>query len=536
MRDTYDVNRRLGWQPVYNGRDQWLWPMRLAYCGLLWLGFALALRLLDRFALREDEAIYSYWALHSWRIDPYFLTVWPDKPPLFLWLLAGALELWGASQAGGRLLNVMVTLLTALVVGATACRLWGRQHGLVATALYLFNPFALSFAATVYTDPLLVLAGQLALFCAIGGRGLGAGLWLAAAIMTKQQGVFYIPLVMLALWLRPCAPMTTPAPRAIRRSIAHWLWFVGGLLLVIAPLVYWDSTRWAVAPSPWDLSVRNYGGLELAAFNQWLPRAYEWAKLLWYLTASWPAWLLLTGMIIAALWQSRSAVSGTLLPWLVLWCGGFLALHTMTTVQIWDRYLLPLAPPLCLLATWGVMALFTPLTWQLSVRRLALGLVGLLTFLPPALTATSGGLPIGGDHGAYNGLTATIARLQQVAPADAILYHQRLGWHYQFYLFDEVASGAYDLRWYPTAIYLAANATQSPNRPRFLLLPAWAPQPDLPLHLATRRLSLQQIAQVDQMTLYRIANQPQASCRWCRCQRRAPWPLWPTFALSEEAH
>jgi hypothetical protein len=282
--------------------------------------------------------------------------------------------------------------------------------------------------------------------------------------------------------------------------------------------------------------VRNYGGLELAAFNQWLPRAYEWAKLLWYLTASWPVWLLLTGMIIAALWQSRSAVSGTLLPWLVLWCGGFLALHTMTTVQIWDRYLLPLAPPLCLLATWGVMALFTPLTWQLSVRRLALGLVGLLAFLPPALTATSGGLPIGGDHGAYNGLTATIARLQQVAPADAILYHQRLGWHYQFYLFDEVASGAYDLRWYPTAIYLAANATQSPNRPRFLLLPAWAPQPDLPLHLATRRLSLQQIAQVDQMTLYRIANQPQASCRWCRCQRRAPWPLWPTFALSEEAH
>jgi hypothetical protein len=182
------------------------------------------------------------------------------------------------------------------------------------------------------------------------------------------------------------------------------------------------------------------------------------------------------------------------------------------------------------------MALFTPLTWQLSVRRLALGLVGLLTFLPPALTATSGGLPIGGDHGAYNGLTATIARLQQVAPADAILYHQRLGWHYQFYLFDEVASGAYDLRWYPTAVYLAANATQSPNRPRFLLLPAWAPQPDLPLHLATRRLSLQQIAQVDQMTLYRIANQPQAGCRWCRCQRRTPWPLWPTFALLEEAH
>ena len=152
-------------------------------------------------------------------------------------------------------------------------------------------------------------------------------------------------------------------------------------------------------------------------------------------------------------------------------------------------------------------------------------------------TPLPAGLTAGSLYGDDLRLQLTLdARLQQVAPADAILYHQRLGWHYQFYLFDEVASGAYDLRWYPTAIYLAANATQSPNRPRFLLLPAWAPQPDLPLHLATRRLSLQQIAQVDQMTLYRIANQPQAGCRWCRCQRRTPWPLWPTFALLEEAH
>ncbi len=37
---------------------------------------------------------------------------------------------------------------------------------------------------------------------------------------------------------------------------------------------------------------------------------------------------------------------------LLLWTLGFVALHLFTTVQPWDRYLLPLAPMLALLAGW----------------------------------------------------------------------------------------------------------------------------------------------------------------------------------------
>lgn len=560
--------------------------LRLAQIGLLWVGFGLALRLLDRFALREDEAIYSYWALHFWRVDPYFLTVWPDKPPLFLWLLAGVFQLWGASQASGRFLNILLTLLTAVVVGATARRLWGQPSGLVATTLYLLNPFALSFAPTVYTDPLLVLAGQLALYCAITGRGLGAGLWLAAAIMTKQQGVLYAPLILGALWRHPCSPK-------IAQPIRLWLSFLLGVFLVIGSIVYWDSLRWAVAPSPWDLSIRNYGGLQWAAMNQWLPRAYEWAKVLWYLTASWPVWLILAGIIIATLsaylcctdsrskdfslspaqaktkvfttdalaaWTPSSGQvgadnridatdlpgrftsqpAGFLISWLALWCGGFLVVHIVTTIQIWDRYLLPLAPLLCLFAAWAFAQIRRYHQARSSGRKADpqwwrfVGVASLLCLIPPALAATNGDLPLGGDHGDYNGLTAVITRLRDEAPDDAILYHQRLGWHYQFYLFAEVATGAYDLRWFPTPIYLAANAAQSPNRPRFLVLPDWAPQPALALHLGTRRLHLLPIAHIERMTLYRIENQRQTGCDWCRCQGHSPWPVWPNLDLSGE--
>lgn len=509
----------------------------LALCVLIWVSFALALQALNRFPLREDEAIYSFWALYGWRVDPFFFKIWPDKPPLFLGILALAFQLWGASQASGRFLNILLTVLTALVVGATARRLWGIRRGLVATTLYLLNPFVLSFASTVYTDPMLVLAGQLALWAALTGAAFGAGFWLAVAIMTKQQGVLYIPLILPVLWTQ-CALATASRHD---RQWRYWGRFVVGALLVLAPVFYWDSRRWAVAPSPWDLGVRNYGALQLLLPAQWLARSGEWAGLLWYFTASWPVWL---GMGILLLWRGREQLTAGLVKepvgwWLGLWGGGFLVLHIATSIQPWDRYLLPLAPPFCLLVA-GLLPRVDRVGFSQPARHWAtLGGLSLLLLLPPALMAARGELPIGGDHGDYSGLTEAIAWLKHEAPPGSILYQQRLGWHYQFYLYDELASGAIDLRWFPTPTYLAANAAQSPAGARFLMLPDWTPQPNLPLHLAARRIQLIPQVRFGRMTLYVLQNQPQAmispGCTWCLCKPPSPWPLWPDRAILREA-
>ncbi len=83
-------------------------------------GLGLRLVLLDRYPLREDEAIYAYWALHAWGDDPIFLQVWPDKPPLYLWLLGGTFRLFGVSEASARWLNVACSTLLIPVVAATA--------------------------------------------------------------------------------------------------------------------------------------------------------------------------------------------------------------------------------------------------------------------------------------------------------------------------------------------------------------------------------------------------------------------------------
>ncbi|NJN82530.1 MAG: hypothetical protein HC802_09825, partial [Caldilineaceae bacterium] len=57
---------------------------RLALLGLLLVGLGLRLWLLTAFPLREDEAIYSVWALHILHGDRCSVSTWPDKPPTLL--------------------------------------------------------------------------------------------------------------------------------------------------------------------------------------------------------------------------------------------------------------------------------------------------------------------------------------------------------------------------------------------------------------------------------------------------------------------
>jgi 4-amino-4-deoxy-L-arabinose transferase-like glycosyltransferase len=513
------------------------------------LGFSLRLYLLDSFPFREDEAIYSFWALHFWRIDPFFLTVWPDKPPLFIWLLGGIFQLLGPNQVAARWLNIALSTLTIPVLGATAYNLWNRRAALVAATLFSLSPFAISFAPTAYTDPMLVLAGSLALYMAITSRAFWAGIWLGIAIMTKQQGVLYMPLVLglllqsqrQSVLYRPASPLL-PGHYALRttHSLRHIfpITFLAGLTLIILPILYWDSLRWAVAPSPWDLGVRNYGALAFVPLIQWLPNLRDWLNLAWYLTASWWVWL---ALILAALlipffyfrrypsllslaslqyWRQRRFPSPALL--LCTWSIAFLALHIVTNIQIWDRYLLPLAPMLALLCGWWAIRWSSHLPGQWLAIGLAI--IG-LGMVPAAWNAAAGKLPIGGDHGGYTGLTDALNQIEQMFPDQVTLYHQTLGWHYQFYLFDQIARADYELRWFTNAVYLADNAVKAPHQHRILIEPLWRPIPHLTSQLRIRGLTLQTVGRFGQFIVYLIDEPPQPFCDWCLCKLPIRWPL-----------
>ena len=134
--------------------------------------------MLDRFRFHQDEALYSYWALHFLHEDPQFFTQWIDKPPLFVWLLGACFKVFGASEASARLLNVGISVLTIPAVAAIARHAWTPGAALIAAAAYALNPFAISYSPTAFTDPLFVLGGVLSVCAAQWRRPFWAGLFL----------------------------------------------------------------------------------------------------------------------------------------------------------------------------------------------------------------------------------------------------------------------------------------------------------------------------------------------------------------------
>lgn len=487
------------WTRASEGRRWAGLPLVLA----LLVGFGLRCVLLDRYPLREDEAIYSVWARAAWPADPFYLSIWPDKPPLFLWTLAAAFKLFGSSAAAARWVSIAASTLTIGVVGATGRQLGGERAGQAAAFAYALSPFAVAFAPTAYTDSLLVLCGSLALYLAGAGRWTAAGAWLAAAAMTKQQGVLYAPLVLGVAGACRSKPLRS---RLVRLAV--------GAALVAGPVLVWDALRWAVAPSPWALGSANYGALALLGPAAWGERAAAWGPLLWHLVGSTALWL--TGGVLAlwALTRGKGGSRNNRAAWLmVVWALGFAGLHIISSVQAWDRYLLPLAPAVALGWAWAASAAAERLPGQVWPGALAaLGLALLL----PAWGAAQGRTPIGGDHGAYAGLEESIAWVQQAGP-ESVVYQRELGWQLQFYLYDEAAAGKQRLRWFSHGVKLADDAEKLPHLEKYYLQPLWGPVRDLELHLAARQLEAHERARFDQIRVVEIVRQPRPFCAWCVC-------------------
>lgn len=456
------------WQPT-------LLPLLLTAWGLM-------LSPLSAHPMREDEALYAAWALKIAHGDFWLLGVPVDKPPLYLWLLTVWQSLVGASAPALRLLNISLSLLNAALLVSLAHRLTGRRTAWLALAVYASAPFAILFAPTLYTDVLLTTILLAACLAAVHQRWGWLGFCLGLSLATKQQALLMAPLPMLLAWLTSRQPDWTRAARGL-----------AGLSLPIVMVGAWDARRLALTPpggppDVWTQSAVSYGGLSLAPLATWLPRVHEWLAVAQYLAPGWALrGLLLLGMGLAcrAAWQRRQRQRlSSQPPWQLLMLGFaliYLAAQVVVSFQVWDRYLLPLAP---------LAAVFSAIALRWLWRRMGLVVVLLvLLLLPgPAWRAADGGYPIGSDHGAYDGIEEAAAVVRQALPDNSygVLYHHELGWHWQYYL----AAAHFQQVYYPTPAFLAADAAGPATYTRLVVIPAWRWDDELTAALAAHRLRL----------------------------------------------
>jgi hypothetical protein len=426
------------------------------------------------------------------------------------------------------------------MVWLLARRLFGPRAGRWALAFFALSPFAISFATTVYMDPLLTWWIVLAVLAASWRLGLLAGLALGMGFATKQNALLFIPLILFALplgrlpqviWVR--YSVVSQQFRGARRRIVLILYWVLPLLMAALGFWYiwfkvWQWDGWRILPAAipdfWTQSWHSYGGLFWVPPAHWPTRIAAW----------WPVWrwwggsavgtLIIALCIIVALgksvqllrtlarqnvaWrQQASSVSGLYgmrnqAYWVLLFflfIVGYIGLHVLLSFQPWDRYLLPLAPLSAILAGQGGLHLWEKSSeWRSIWRWSVAGLVALALALG-AGRAAAAKIPVGGDHGAYRGLMQVAQYLRENTPAyHGVIYQRWLGWQWDWYLWD----GPPREYWADPDMLLADLASDRYGYTRFVVFPVWRlhEKPALDAALAGMGLHLEERLRVRDAT------------------------------------
>ena len=466
----------------------------------------------------EDEALYGYWGLQiASGADPMLDEEPVDKPPMYPYTLALSFLLsapspltgvGAAHETAARLPSLLASLTTILLVYGLGRALYDDiRVGLVAALLLVFSPFDLLFASTAFTDPLMTTFALGALLAVATDRPGVAGFLVGLAAATKQQGLFFLPLVVALGWIfrknaqrewPDSQPRTKPdraqgglpslrsypqskASQSATRLFASlwrigrqaWLRFAVGFVVIVVAVLWWDAAR-LQRPGFLEQSLISYGGLGPAQPSALGQRAVEWLRLVTCFWVSPWANVLLLGAILAWL-------AGGLIGWwprwsradlaLALFCLAFLLLHWLIGFQVWDRYLLGLVPLLALLAARALVVVGSAIRSQPWRRVYAIVIGGFLSvsLAGPVVQAARSELPLGGDHGAYDGIDHLATYIRTQTPPGSVVYHYWLGYHYRFYLHGV----SLRLHWYPDLDDLAHDAYVYRREPRYIAFPSW---------------------------------------------------------------
>jgi len=397
-----------------------------------------------------DEASFMTYARGAAVNGDWLLPGALDKPPLSIYLGAISMVATGlvaddkgvlrldplAGEFAARLPNViMAILLVALMMRLSRSVFSDEAAALAAGLLTALSPYVLAFGATAFTDLGLLFFSTLAWYWLECQGYRKAGLALGLAFWCKQQALLLLPLVLLLLW-------TNAARRAATIRLAQPLALLALLLFV------WDAAR--PATSVFLLgSVNNLPAQWIADPAEWPGRLLEWARLGIWLLGPPVVTLSLIGLAVLSRFARGAAPRRTSHSQVyLLYVIAYVALHTLLAFNQYDRYLLPLLPPLILVVSSHLPALPRGRLWKSLSLSLAIALV------LAALWSLGNGLPIGGDRGRHDGIE-DLARYLNSKPVATVIYDPWLSWELGYYL-----GQWHDKRrvHYPTAEALAEGA------------------------------------------------------------------------------
>jgi len=404
--------------------------------------------------------------MRSGSLHPHFF----DYPGLSLYLqlavsivrfLAGAIagEWYMLGQAHGdafylwgRITVASFGVATVLLVYQVGMR-WGARHALLASGLMAVLPLHVRYSHYVLTDTPLTFFVTLTLLLSLAAHERGtlggfvsAGAAAGLAAATKYNGGIALIMPLIACW------MTVPLRPGRLKTAFATVAASGIAFLVMAPYTVLDL------PAFLDNFARLANQYRVAVVGQSL-----WVLYFKYLvrhTFGWPALLLALGGMglgIVRLVRGPGRVRWTLAVVFPL------VYYTMLTTQriVFARYLLPMTPPLCVLAAAGVVSGVSLLRRYEIPRAARTALIAALTIaalLPPALISVSGDR----DMAKVSTVDQAYSWILQNIPAGASIVLERramlLPSQYRVTYITQLRRKSYDELRTEGAQYLVANS------------------------------------------------------------------------------
>ncbi len=299
-----------------------------------------------------DEQTYSQWAFHMVKNGDYLnpwafgdLSFWIAKPPLYMWLMSFAYQVFGANNFSSRLWSPIFGALSLVLVFYFGKKLYNSYVGFVsAIVLGTFTTFY-SFATHAMTDIVFVFFITASMyFLFLSGkiektnRYLAlSGLFFGLALMTKQVEALVIPLIAI-IYLAA----TQKSIRFLFTKQFALFWAIGAL--VFSPwLIYmmlrfgpdfWQSYFLYSAVTRTVSSIENHPGGYLFYFSYLVHNE----NLLWVILLPFAAGLC---AVNAAIKKSKS---DTLI---LVWISTVIVVFTLAQTKLY-WYILPAFPAFAL--------------------------------------------------------------------------------------------------------------------------------------------------------------------------------------------
>ncbi|MBI2383803.1 MAG: glycosyltransferase family 39 protein [Gammaproteobacteria bacterium] len=360
----------------------------LAALALLMLGAGLGLRDAwpadePRFAMVARDMVWS----GDWLFPRRAGELYADKPPLFMWAIAGFYALTGSLRLATLLPSFLAGLGTLALAYDLARRLWDRRAALLAAGALLFTVQFTLQARTAQIDALLCFWTTLGLYGLCRHLLLGpAWGWFYAACVAMGLGIItkavgFLPLLALIPYAYARARRWPALPTLGGNA---WRWTLGPVLL-LATVGAWLA--------PMLLAVAHSGDPALGAyrdnilFHQTVDRyANPWHhfKPFWYyltnvIPAFWLPLVLLLPWLVPA-WRDDLRRRDARVLLLLAYAAAVVLFFSLSPAKR-GVYILPAVPALVLAGAPHLGGLLARPRVQRSAFFFALGLAALLALL-----------------------------------------------------------------------------------------------------------------------------------------------------------